>query len=243
MTYLNQIRTRLKLSQQCTFPAYIKEFGLDLIVNEGVFSPVEFQNWRWLTENFPPVAGKSILEIGCGFGLPGLYLAKLGALSLLACDIDSKAVRNTSENAARNGIQNVEVIESDIFSEIPLNRKFDLIFWNYPSVFAPDDYKYKDNLERGAIDPGYRLLSRFLSEGPEFLTESGCILLGFAGGARDDLLSEIIDANDLASVLLASGTAPHASQIYRMFSIRKSSRRNCEGRSEEQDGQGAPPSC
>ncbi|MER9832282.1 methyltransferase [Mesorhizobium sp. M0134] len=229
MTDLDQIRTRLTLSQQLAFPASIKEFGLDLVVNEEVFSPLEFQNWRWLTENFPPIAGKSILEIGCGFGLPGLYLAKLGALSLLACDISPKAVRNTLENAARNDIRIVEVIESDIFSDVPRDRKFDFIFWNYPSIFAPDDYQYKNNLEQGAVDPGYRLLSRFLSEGPEFLTESGCILLGFASGGRDDLLSEIIDANDLASVLLASGTYPQVSQIYRMFTIRKSSRRDCAG--------------
>ncbi|MER9890117.1 methyltransferase [Mesorhizobium sp. M0114] len=221
MTDLDQFRTRLKLSQQHTFPLYIQEFGLELTVDEGVFSSLDFQSWRWYAENFPPVAGKSILEIGCGFGLPGLYLAKHGAASLVSCDINPKAVANTLENAARNGIQNVEVIESDIFSNIPLHRKFDLIFWNCPSIFAPDDYEYRDNLERGAIDPGYKLLSRFLSEGPEFLTGSGSILLGFASDARDDLLSEILVANDLASVLLGSGTYPHVSVGYRLFSIRK----------------------
>ncbi|WP_095205263.1 methyltransferase [Mesorhizobium carmichaelinearum] len=221
MTEINQIRNRLTLSQKGTFPLSIQAFGLNLTIHEGVFSPFEFQNWRWLTENFPPVAGKSILEIGCGFGLPGLYLAKHGAESLVACDIDPKAVTNTLENAERNGIQNVEVVGSDIFSNITPHRKFDFVFWNYPSIFAPDDYEYRDDLERGAIDPGYRLLNRFLSEGPEFLTESGSILLGFASGARDDLLSEIIHANDLASVLLGSGAYPHTSQIYRLFSIRK----------------------
>ncbi|MER9230145.1 methyltransferase [Mesorhizobium sp. M0664] len=221
MTDLDRIRARLELSQQHTFPLYIQEFGLELAVNEGVFSPQDFQSWRWYTQNFPPVAGKSILEIGCGFGLPGLYLAKHGAASLVSCDINPKAVANTLENAARNGIQNVEVIESDIFSNLPLHRKFDLIFWNCPSIFAPDDYEYRDNLERGAINPGYKLLSRFLSEGPEFLTGSGSILLGFASDARDDLLSEILVANDLASLLLGSGTYPHVSLIYRIFSIRK----------------------
>lgn len=219
--YLDQVRTKLKRSQQHTFPLYLHEFGLELAVNEGVLSPQEFQGWRWYTENFPPVAGKRILEIGCGFGLPGLYLAKFGALSLVACDIDPKAVANTLENAARNGIDNVEVIESDIFSNIPPRRKFDFIFWNCPSDFAPNDYAYRDDIERGAIDPGYKLLTRFLSEGPEFLTESGSILLGFPSGQRDDLLSEIILANGLDSVLLGSGTYPHVRPIYRMFSIYK----------------------
>lgn len=221
MINLEQFRTRLKISQQHTFPLYIQEFGLELSVNEDVFSSLDFQSWRWYTDNFPPFVGKSVLEIGCGFGLPGLYLAKLGAVSLVACDINPKAVANTLENAARNGIQNVEVIESDIFSNIPHHRKFDFIFWNCPSIFAPDDYEYRDNLERGAINPGYRLLSRFLSEGPEFLTESGSILLGFASDARDDLLAEIIDENNLASELLGSGTYPHVSVTYRIFSIRK----------------------
>ncbi|RUV55299.1 methyltransferase domain-containing protein [Mesorhizobium sp. M5C.F.Ca.IN.020.29.1.1] len=221
MTDIDQIRTKIKRSQQHTFPLYIHEFGLEMVVNEGVLSPHEFQGWRWYTENFPPVVGKRILEIGCGFGLPGLYLAKLGALSLVACDIDPRAVANTLENAARNGIDNVEVIESDIFSNIPPRRKFDFIFWNCPSDYAPDDYEYRDDLERGAIDPGYRMLSRFLSQGPEFLTESGSMLLGFPSGHRDDLLSEIILANDLESVLLGFGTYPHMSAIYRLFSIRK----------------------
>ncbi|KUM28570.1 methyltransferase [Mesorhizobium loti] len=221
MTDLDEARKKLKLSQQRIFPQHMQEFGMELTVNEGIFSPIDFHSSRWLTENFPSVVGKSILEIGCGFGLPGLYLAKQGALSLVACDINPAAVANTLENAARNSIQNVEVIESDIFSNISPCRKFDVIFWNYPSVFAPDDYKYRDNLERGAIDPGYKLLNRFLSEGTEFLTESGRILLGFASDGRDDLLSEIVAVNDLASVLVGSGTYLDVNKTYRLFSIRK----------------------
>ncbi|WP_136620293.1 MULTISPECIES: methyltransferase [Mesorhizobium] len=218
---VEQIRTKLKLSQQYTFPLHMQEFGLDLIVYESVLSPKDFHSWRWYTENFPPVAGKRILEIGCGFGLPGLYLAKHGALSLVACDINPKAVANTLENAARNGIENVDVIESDVFCNIPPHRKFDYIFWNHPSILTSDDYEYRDNLERAAIDPGYRLLGRFLSEGPEFLTESGSILLGFASNARDDLLLEFINANDLTATFLAAGNYPQMKQVNRMFSIRK----------------------
>nr|WP_225040417.1 methyltransferase [Rhizobium sp. T1473]MCA0806058.1 methyltransferase [Rhizobium sp. T1473] len=93
----------------------MREFGLDLILREGVFPPEDFRSWRWICENFPLFAGKTILEIGCGFGLPGLWLAKTGALPVLACDINPRAVANTLENAARNDIKNVQVIESDIF--------------------------------------------------------------------------------------------------------------------------------
>ncbi|WP_084044633.1 release factor glutamine methyltransferase (plasmid) [Ensifer sp. WSM1721] len=220
MSELDRVRTTLKASQQRTFPRQIQEFGLDLILREGVFPPEDFPSWRWFSENFPPFAGKTILEIGCGFGLPGLLLAKNGALSLLACDINSRAVANTLENAVRNGIKNVEVIESDIFSNIPLGRKFDIIFWNYPWNFAPEHFEFMHELERGAVDPGYGLLERFLSEGREFLTEIGQILLGFGTNARDDLLERIIAANDLESVMLRSGTYPNVNFAYRLFSIR-----------------------
>ncbi|ESY65904.1 MULTISPECIES: methyltransferase [Mesorhizobium] len=223
MTDLDHIRLRLQWSQDHEFPLRIHYSGLKLTASEGVLSPLEFTGWRWYTENFPPFAGKRILEVGCGFGLPGLYLAKCGALSLVACDINPKAVANTLENAERNDIRNVEVIESDIFNNIPSESKFDFIFWNCPSEFAPKDYQYRDDLEPGAIDPGYGLLRRFLSEGPEFLSASGSILLGFPRGLRDDLLWEIITANDLICELIRSGTHSYSSYKYRMFSIRRSS--------------------
>ncbi|MDX8455303.1 50S ribosomal protein L11 methyltransferase [Mesorhizobium sp. VK9D] len=119
MMELNAIRERLTLSQNKTFPVYIREFGLDITVNEGVLPPQEFENWRWLTVNFLPVGGKLVLEFGCGFALPRLYLAKSAALSVLACDIDPKAVENSLENAVRNRIHNIEVIQSDINRETP----------------------------------------------------------------------------------------------------------------------------
>ncbi|MCA1371556.1 class I SAM-dependent methyltransferase [Bradyrhizobium sp. BRP14] len=219
MSELDRIRTILSTSQLQTFPRQMREFGLDLIIREGVFPPEDFLGWRWFGENFPPFAGKTILEIGCGFGLPGLFLAKTGALSVVSCDINPRAVANTLENAARNNIQNVEIIESDIFSNIPPQRKFDIVFWNYPWKFAPDTYRYIDDLECGAFDPGYNLLKRFLSEGPEFLTDKGYILLGFGTSGRDDLLEQIVATNDLASVMVGSGTYPNVDVTYRLFSI------------------------
>ncbi|WP_331375235.1 methyltransferase domain-containing protein [Sinorhizobium chiapasense] len=204
MSELDRIRAKLRTSQQRTFPRQLREFGLDLIVREVVFPPEDFQSWRWFTENFPPFARKRILEIG--FGLPCLLLAKTGALSLLACDINPRAVANTLENAARNGIENVEIIQSDIFNNIPPGSKFDIIFWNYPWNFAPANFEFIDDLERGAIDPGYRQLERFLAEGRAFLTERGKILLGFGTNARDDLLERIVAANDLKSVIVRWGT-------------------------------------
>ncbi|EPE93711.1 methyltransferase [Rhizobium grahamii] len=221
MDTLNEVRAKLARSQQQSFPIHMEEFGLNLVVNEGVFPPAEFQSWRWLGENFPPFQGKAILEIGCGFGLPGLHLAKSGAKSILTCDINPAAVANTIENARRNGINNIRVVQSDIFSNIQTDQLFDLIYWNYPSYYAPDQYQFRDHLERGAVDPGYRLLERFLSEGPSRLNGAGRILLGFGSNARDDLFEAIAKRNLLSATLLRSSPSSDVGVTYRLFSIQK----------------------
>ncbi|TJW92426.1 MAG: aminotransferase class III-fold pyridoxal phosphate-dependent enzyme, partial [Mesorhizobium sp.] len=193
----------------------------DLVVQEGVFPPEEFVGWRWATENFPPVHGLDVLEIGCGFGLPGLHLARAGARSVTSVDINARAVANTIENAARNNISNLEAFESDVFSNVRPKRRFDIIFWNFPSQFAPDDYEYENDLERGIIDAGYALLRRFLSEGPEWLTNDGRIIMGFGGYARDDILSQIVRENRLEASILVQGSRQTRTATYRLVQVRK----------------------
>ncbi|MDK1494258.1 aminotransferase class III-fold pyridoxal phosphate-dependent enzyme [Sinorhizobium sp. 7-81] len=221
MTTVERIRRILSASQDRSFPLRMSEFGLDLVVHEGVFPPEEFAGWRWATENFPPVLGLDILEIGCGFGLPGLHLARAGAKTVTSVDIDSRAVINTIENAGRNNISNIEAFESDIFSNVPRTRRFHIIFWNFPSQFAPDDFECHNELERGIIDPGYALLRRFLAEGPQWLTKNGRIILGFGSYARDDILSEIVRENGLESSILIQGSQATRTATYRLMQIRK----------------------
>ncbi|MEX2746277.1 aminotransferase class III-fold pyridoxal phosphate-dependent enzyme [Rhizobium mongolense] len=221
MTTVEGIREILAASQNRNFPFHMTEFGLDLVVHEGVFPPEEFVGWRWATENFPPVQGLDVLEIGCGFGLPGLHLAKAGARSVTSVDINARAVANTIENALRNNISNVEAFESDVFSNVRPKRRFDIIFWNFPSQFAPDDYEYENGLECGIIDAGYALLRRFLSEGPEWLTNNGRIIMGFGAYARDDILSQIVREKRLEASILVQGSRQTRTATYRLVQIRK----------------------
>jgi len=49
------------------------------------------------------LAGKSVLDQGCGTGVLGIYAAKYGA-HVTAVDIDDKSTCNTQENAELNGV-------------------------------------------------------------------------------------------------------------------------------------------
>lgn len=50
------------------------------------------------------LAGKHVIDYGCGSGVLAIAAVKLGANAALAVDIDPQAIQATHENARRNGI-------------------------------------------------------------------------------------------------------------------------------------------
>lgn len=59
---------------------------------------------RYLLDNPYDVAGRSVLDFGCGSGLVAIAAAKAGAAQVLANDIDAFALAATQLNAEANGI-------------------------------------------------------------------------------------------------------------------------------------------
>ena len=70
---------------------------------------------------------RTVLDNGCGTGILGIAAALLGAEKVVATDIDDKAVRNTAENAALNGVE----AKMDIrLGDTPPEGEYDLIMSN-----------------------------------------------------------------------------------------------------------------
>lgn len=57
----------------------------------------------WLTEQ--DLAGKTVIDYGCGSGILGVAALLLGARHVYAVDIDPQAVLATNQNAARNHVE------------------------------------------------------------------------------------------------------------------------------------------
>src|SRR3984957_624191 len=51
-----------------------------------------------------PVAGRSVIDYGCGSGILGIAALKLGAAHVTAVDLDPQALLATRDNASRNGV-------------------------------------------------------------------------------------------------------------------------------------------
>lgn len=59
---------------------------------------------RYLLDNPELVAGKRVLDFGCGSGVAGIAAAKAGAAEVIACDIDPAALSAAKANAKLNQV-------------------------------------------------------------------------------------------------------------------------------------------
>jgi ribosomal protein L11 methyltransferase len=74
-------------------------------------------------------AGRSVLDLGTGTGVLGIYAASRGASPVWGCDYHPYSARNARDNAARNGLADaLEVKEAPI--EAAQGKKGDLVLAN-----------------------------------------------------------------------------------------------------------------
>jgi methylase of polypeptide subunit release factors len=160
--------------------------GFVFAVHEQVFSPKVFSGWRYYTPllSSRDLSDKRLLEVGCGCGITGLYLAATQKLrQLVLADINPHAVNNAKHNAKRLGLDiDVAFYQSDVFDGIP-RSSFDVIYWNHPWEQEKTGYRHRDELEKGLFDGGYAALAKFLKGLDEFLEPSGYAVLGFGTSA------------------------------------------------------------
>lgn len=121
---------------------------------------------RWLLEM--DVAGKSVLDMGCGTGVLAVLAAMKGAEPVVAMDNYIWAYTNTIENAERNGMPQIEALHGDASLLEQLHRKFDVILANINRNVLVDDmnvYVSKLNSE------GVLLMSGFLADDAHLINE------------------------------------------------------------------------
>ncbi|XVL95385.1 class I SAM-dependent methyltransferase [Bacillus subtilis] len=103
--------------------------------DSGVFSKKEVDfGSRLLIDSFeePEVEG-GILDVGCGYGQIGLSLASdFKDRTIHMIDVNERAVELSNENAEQNGITNVKIYQSDLFSNVDSAQTFASILTNPP---------------------------------------------------------------------------------------------------------------
>ncbi|MBP2002624.1 16S rRNA (guanine1207-N2)-methyltransferase [Paenibacillus shirakamiensis] len=106
---------------------------LRFISDAGVFSKsgIDFGS-KVLIEAMEIDEIDKVLDVGCGYGPIGLSAALLAPKGqVVMVDVNERAVHLAAENAASNGIHNVQIIQSDLFEKLD-GQQFDVILTNPP---------------------------------------------------------------------------------------------------------------
>ena len=103
--------------------------------------------------------GQTVLDMGCGTGILGIYASMLGATEITAIDIDQWAFEATTENARINKINNLQAFIGD--ATLLGNKTFDIILANIQkNIILQDIEKYVSVLN----DEGILILSGFYKD-------------------------------------------------------------------------------
>lgn len=100
----------------------------------GVFSKDELDvGSRLLIEVADVKDGSSVLDLGCGYGVVGISIAKLHKdIALTMADVNERAVELAKMNARERGIKTI-CVKSNIYDGL-IGKKFDCILLNPPQT-------------------------------------------------------------------------------------------------------------
>ena len=86
-----------------------------------------------------PMAGLGIVDLGAGSGILSIAAAKLGAVRVIAIELDPDAESNALENIERNGVEDrVHFLVGDAFALLPLVAPVDRVLANILSSVLID---------------------------------------------------------------------------------------------------------
>lgn len=125
----------------------------------------------------------TILDLGTGTGAIALSIAsERKADQVYACDFNLDAVVLARQNAVKNNINNVELFQSDWFSNVHLSS-FDLIVSNPPYIEVDDPHLKQGDLifePRSALvsgEDGLVDIRLIVTQAKNYLTPAGCLIL------------------------------------------------------------------
>lgn len=150
--------------------------GLRLTIDKDVFPPdmgLCARNLASIAQRYKP---ERALDMGCGTAYLALFLKKSGVPCVWASDIHAPAIACAIRNAANNSeVGPINVVQSDLFDNLPSSMTFDLIVFNQP--FGPGNGQ---RICGCGSDGGYDICRRFLMKSSGYLSENGVILMPFS---------------------------------------------------------------
>ena len=164
----------------------VEVLDLKFEYSSSVIAPDDYSDSAYFALNFTEIIEESfkkerhrklkILEIGAGSGIASIYCCKRICCKVTALDINANSVENCKKNAKLNHIDNsnLEILQSDLYSNLGNGSKFDVIMWNHPWISDEKDFGV---LSKSLIDEDYNCLNRYFRGARNYLQNPGGFLL------------------------------------------------------------------
>lgn len=120
-----------KIFVRATFHAPKPQFKYEIVIDPKMaFGTGHHQTTAMMLELMLEnnLAGKNVLDMGCGTGILAIMASKLGAAKVTAIDNDPVCYESTIENAQLNQTNNITALRGS--KEVIPNEKFDVILAN-----------------------------------------------------------------------------------------------------------------
>jgi release factor glutamine methyltransferase len=150
--------------------------GFAFDIYEDVYEPAE--DSFLFAENLNVQEGIAVLDLGTGSGILAVLAAKKAG-SVVAIDLNPFAIRCAQQNAKLNCVKGiVGFLQSDLFTALEANTKFDLILFNAPYLPSEESEgsTWIGRSWAGGVK-GREVVDRFIAEVPSYLMPLGRVQL------------------------------------------------------------------
>lgn len=132
-----------------------------------------------------PDAVGQVLDLCTGSGCLAILAAlAFGHAAVDAVDVSIDALAVAQSNIELHGLRDrVQALRSDLFSQVPADRRYDLIVCNPPYVNEqsmkglPPEYRHEPRLALAGGADGMDLVRRILADAPRFMAPEGLLVL------------------------------------------------------------------
>lgn len=175
----------------------LQEFmGLDFYVDENVLIPqpdteILVEEAICILKN---IEKPKILDLCTGSGAIAISIAKnINAKTITASDISNKALNVAKVNCKKNNVDNIKLIESDLFENI--TERFDIIVSNPPYIESnviktlTKEVQNEPKLALDGGDDGLDFYRRIINEASEFLEPNGYLCLEIGYNQKDKVIN------------------------------------------------------
>jgi release factor glutamine methyltransferase len=169
----------------------VRAAGFRLAVYPTVFHPKLFLTSEFFARFLSTIdlAAKNVADVGTGSGILALAAARAGA-TVVALDINPKAVNAATDNARANGLgDRVTAVRSDLMSALAPGFLFDVILSN-PPFFSGEP---RDIADRAWVaGPGYRDIMSLFDQARQRLKPSGTMYVLLSSDSDLHFLGKLI---------------------------------------------------